>query len=119
MYKITTPEGKIYNLENPNFIYVHKNGCLLITHDRKKAEGVAINGTPYLFKDGTILYEVDEGNYIDELIAENKALTSQLAETDEVAIELYEASLTQEAINAEQDEAIIEIYEAMEVMNNG
>ena len=43
----------------------------------------------------------------------------QLAESDEIAIELYEANLAQEAINAEQDEAIIEIYEKMEGTNNG
>lgn len=53
------------------------------------------------------------------LEAENRDLKEHLAETDEVAIELYEAALAQEAINAEQDEAIIEIYETMEVMSNG
>ena len=42
-----------------------------------------------------------------------------LAETDEMAIDLFEANLAQSAINAEQDEAIIEIYEMMEVANNG
>jgi hypothetical protein len=46
-------------------------------------------------------------------------LERSLAESDEVAIELYEAKLAQEAINAEQDEAIIEIYEAIGGMNNG
>lgn len=46
-------------------------------------------------------------------------LEEHLAETDEIAIELYEAGLAQEAINAEQDEAIIEIYEMMEAVNNG
>lgn len=46
-------------------------------------------------------------------------LAQNLAESDEIAIKLFEASLAQEAINAEQDEAIIEIYEAMEVMSNG
>jgi hypothetical protein len=50
---------------------------------------------------------------------ENIHLKAQLAETDEVAIDLYEASLAQETINAEQDEAIIEIYEMMEGITNG
>lgn len=40
-------------------------------------------------------------------------LEESLAETDEAAIELYEATLAQEAVNAEQDEAIIEIYEML------
>lgn len=118
MYKITIPDGTVLNREYLDFIRVHKNGCYVIT-TRNKAEGVCINGTPYLYKDGTILQEIDRGEYIDKLISKNKELESHLAETDEVAIELYEASLAQEAINAEQDEAIIEIYEAMEVMSNG
>lgn len=46
-------------------------------------------------------------------------LEEQLAEADEVAIQLYESSLNQEAVNAEQDEAIIEIYETMEGLING
>ena len=53
---------------------------------------------------------------IDERVT---TLEEQLAETDEVAILLYEASLNQEAVNAEQDEAIIEIYETMEGLLNG
>ena len=106
MYKIIFPDGTILNRENPDFIRVHKNGCYIIT-TRNKAEGICINGTPYLFKDGTILQEVDRGEYIDKLISKNKELESHLAETDEVAIELYEASLAQEAINAEQDELLL------------
>ena len=118
MYKITTPEGVVYTREKPDFIRVHPNGCFVLT-DRKKAEGVAIHGIPYLFKDGAVVCEIDGGTYIDELTAENKALADQLAETDEAAIELYEATLNMEAVNAEQDEAIIEIYETMEEMNHG
>ena len=56
---------------------------------------------------------------IAALEAETASLREQLAETDEAAIELYEASMAQEAVNAEQDEAIIEIYEAMEGIING
>lgn len=118
MYKITTPDGTIFIQEKPDFIRVHRNGCFLIT-SREKAEGVAVHGTPYLFKDGAIIQEVDRGEYIDNLISQNKELAAHLAETDEVAIELYEATLSMEAINAEQDEAIIEIFEAMEEIING
>lgn len=50
---------------------------------------------------------------LDSKIAQN------LAEADEIAINLYEANLAQEIINAEQDEAIIEIFEKMEATNNG
>lgn len=118
MYKITTPDGAVFTRENPDFIRVHKNGCFVIT-TREKAEGVAVNSTPYLFKDGVVVQEIDGGQAMDELIAENQALSAQLAETDEAAIELYEATLNMEAVNAEQDEAIIEIYETMEAMNHG
>lgn len=45
-----------------------------------------------------------------------KDLESDLADTDETAIALYESSLEQEEINAAQDEALIELYEALEVM---
>lgn len=38
-------------------------------------------------------------------------LAEQLATTDETAIELYEATLEQETINAAQDDALIELFE--------
>ena len=43
------------------------------------------------------------------------ALEEALAQTDETAIELYEAQMAQEEINAAQDEALIELYEMLEV----
>lgn len=38
-------------------------------------------------------------------------LEEQLAQSDETAIDLYEAQEKQEVINAQQDEALMEIYE--------
>ena len=38
-------------------------------------------------------------------------LEEQLAQSDEIAITLYEAQEAQEAINSQQDEALMEIYE--------
>lgn len=61
MYKITTPSGDTILTEKPNFIRVHKNGVTFILTDQKHAEGVAHNGTPYLWKDGAMCYEVDAG----------------------------------------------------------
>lgn len=55
--------------------------------------------------------EPDPEPTVDERIT---ALEEALAQTDETAIELYEAQAEQEAINAAQDEALIEIYELME-----
>lgn len=45
---------------------------------------------------------------IDERVAD---LEAALAESDEVAMALYEANLEQETVNAEQDEAILGLYE--------
>lgn len=39
------------------------------------------------------------------------ALEDALAQTDETAIELYEAQTAQETVNAQQDEALLELYE--------
>lgn len=52
----------------------------------------------------------------DQVEAKVKGLESDLADTDETAIALYESSLEQEEVNAAQDEALIELYEALEVM---
>lgn len=120
MFKITTPEGVTVLTENPSWIRVHvKNPNCFLLCPREKADGVAYKGSPFLFKDGTVVHEVDGGDEFAALMAENEALRTQLAETEEAAIELFEANLNQEAINAEQDEAIIEIYETMEGMING
>jgi hypothetical protein len=118
MFKITFPDGKSVITEKPNFIRVHKNNCFILC-PREKAEGVAYRGSPFLFKDGTHIHETDGGDEFLNLRTKNEELAAHLAETDEVAIDLYEAGLEQEAINAEQDEAIIEIYEMMEVASNG
>ena len=65
MYKIITHTGETYLTEKPNFIRKHENGCFVLT-DEETAEGVAYNGTPYLFKDGAMCCEVDGGNVIEE-----------------------------------------------------
>ena len=66
MYKIQTPTGETYITEEPNFIRVLSENCFIIT-ERSKAEGVAYNGTPYLFKDGASCYEVDGGDSADAI----------------------------------------------------
>lgn len=48
---------------------------------------------------------------IAALEAENVTIKEQLQQADDTAIELYEANLAQEEINAAQDDALIEIYE--------
>lgn len=120
MYKITTPENISVLTENPKWIRVHdRNPNCFILCAKERAEGVAYKGNPLLFSEGATIQEIDGGDEFYALQLENETLKAQLAEAEEVAIDLYEASLIQEDINAEQDEAIIEIYEAMEVITNG
>lgn len=60
MFKIVTPAGDTFITEKPNFIRVHSNGCYILT-EQSDSEGVAYHGTPYLWKDGAMCYEVDAG----------------------------------------------------------
>lgn len=60
---------------------------------------------------GALIGEPDDITTHDRL----DSLESALAQTDETAIELYEANEEQQTINAAQDEALIEIYEMLEV----
>lgn len=60
MYKIITHTGETHLTEKPNFIRKHENGCFVLT-GKDHAEGVAYNGTPYLFADGTVCSPFDSG----------------------------------------------------------
>ena len=60
MYKIITNTGETHLTEKPNFIRKHENDCFILT-DEATAEGVAYNGTPYLFADGTVCIPFDSG----------------------------------------------------------
>ena len=73
MYRIITPTGETFLTEKVNYIRVHKSGVYLLT-DVNHAEGVAYHGTPYLFDDGALCYEVDAG----ELTTETQSLLDVL-----------------------------------------
>lgn len=77
MYKIITNTGETHLTEKPTFIRKHENGCFVLT-DEATAEGVAHHGTPYLFKDGAQVCEVDAGADI-QAYQETEALTLELA----------------------------------------
>lgn len=77
MYKIITNTGETHLTEKPTFIRKHENGCFVLT-DVNHAEGVAYNGTPYLFVDGTICFEVDKGADIletEKTVSDNDAMS--------------------------------------------
>ena len=67
MYRITSPTGEQFLTEKVNYIRVHKSGVYLLT-DVNHAEGVAYHGTPYLFKDGAQVCEVDGGELTQESV---------------------------------------------------
>lgn len=71
MYKIITNTGETHLTEKPNFIRKHENGCFVLT-DEETAEGVAYNGTPYLFADGAVCIPFDSGITIKTLINSDK-----------------------------------------------
>ena len=76
MYKIIKHTGETHLTEKPNFIRKHENGCFVLT-DEATAEGVAYNGTPYLFADGAICCEVDKGADIletERTVSDNDAM---------------------------------------------
>lgn len=59
-------------------------------------------------KDVPEVEETEAEPTIDERVSD---LETALAQTDETAIELFEAQAAQEEINAAQDDALIELYE--------
>ena len=93
MYKIITHTGETHLTEKPNFIRKHENGCFVLT-DEATAEGVAHHGTPYLFKDGAICYEVDKGADIletEKTVSDNDAMNVD----QEYRLTLLELGLTE------------------------
>ena len=84
MYRITTPSGASILTEKVNYIRVHKSGVYLLT-DVSHAEGVAHHGTPYLFKDGAQVCEVDAGADI-QASQETEALALELAADHEARL---------------------------------
>lgn len=76
MYRLTTPQGESYLTEKVNYIRVHTSGVYLLT-DVNHAEGVAYRGTPYLFRDGAQVCEVDAGEMVhttEKTVSDNDAM---------------------------------------------
>ena len=93
MYKIITNTGETHLTEKPTFIRKHENGCFVLT-DEEMAEGVAYNGTPYLFKDGAMVCEVDKGADIletEKTVSDNDAMNVD----QEYRLTLLELGLTE------------------------
>ena len=61
MYKITTKDGEEHLTEWATWIRVHPSGRAYLLCERNRAEGVAYQGRPYLYKDGNSVAEIDVG----------------------------------------------------------
>lgn len=128
MFRITTTDGVTLGYtETIRYIKINpRNGCFNAC-DKKDAIGVAYKSNPYNLLGHSDIADVptvfvtefDGGSELRRLEQENSSLKTHLAETDEAAIELYEANIHLEEANAEQDEAIIEIYEMIGESTNG
>ena len=73
MYEIRKDGSVIALTEKPNYIRRHADGFYILCEE-EDAQGVAYHGTPYLFANGTICYEVDAG----ELTTETQSLLDVL-----------------------------------------
>ena len=80
MFRINTPNGESFLTEKPNYIRKHSNGCFVLT-ERGMAEGFAYQGTPYMFADGALCYEVDGGEVYTGIQEVNNITFVALAET--------------------------------------
>lgn len=121
MYHVILNGVVIGSTEAPRYIAMGVNGAYQQV-DEKDAQGLAFNSTPYNLlglepMDETLetvsLNEVDTGTVVQEQGNSIETLQSDLANTDEVAIELYEANLKQQEINQSMDDALIELYETI------
>lgn len=124
MFKILNRYGELIGTTE-TIIYLTKNkNNFYISCQPHEASVIRFNGRLYAMPGkGTkklqeiFIVETDAGQQLDMLDHDTSYLEQELAETDEAAIQLYEANLTLEQHNAEQDEAIIEIYELMGGLN--
>ena len=100
MYRITTTDGiTLGYTDEVRYIKINKrNGCFNAA-DKKDAIGIAYKSNPYnLFgheeiKDAKTVFvtEFDGGSELRRLQQENTMLKTQIAETDEAIIEIYES----------------------------
>lgn len=115
MYQIMQDGQTIALVVDPVFITLSQNGSYVPTTE-DKARGISIDSTPYHLLGREELpglptvmaIPVDGGSYF---FNNQEDMKSQLQQADDTAIELYEANMAQEEINAAQDDALIEIYE--------
>ena len=125
MFKLLRSDNSLIGTtEKVNYVKKNHNG-FYINCSSFDAEGIVYNNTLYTLnrkdtdKEYVYIQFVDAGTQLDYISSKEQSLEQQLAETDEAAIQLYEANMALEEVNAEQDEAIIQIYEMIGDKSNG
>lgn len=123
MYRITTPSGEFIMTDKINYIRVHKSGTYLLT-DVNHAEGVAHHGTPYLFKDGAHVAEIDGGELTQEtagllnamLTGEGQGMTNRIQAAMELrkALQMFLSTLDPETQGEDMLE-VASVFPAYEV----
>lgn len=120
MYHVIKDGEIIGATDDLRYIAIGVNGVYQRV-DKEKAQGLAFNSVPYNLLglepmdtalETVSLNEVDAGRIAHKQDESIEQLQGDLANTDEVAIELYEANLKQQEINQNTDDALIELYEA-------
>lgn len=77
MYLIRTSNNKEIYTEYISWIRVHPSGNAYLLCDKSKAEGVVSKGTPYLFKDGNSVTEIDSFNVMINEDDKNREVVEQ------------------------------------------
>lgn len=81
MYKITTKDGEEHLTERATWIRVHPSGRAYLLCERNRAEGVAYQGRPYLYKDGNSVAEMDTADVMaDEDTRHREEVEQELTE---------------------------------------
>ena len=118
MFKIIKGNGDIGMTEAPTYIKRAGNGCFVLCPE-PEASGIAFGGNVYHLAgreplegaETVSLEHIDGGKELDVALSGIEGLKADLATTDETAIQLYEAQLAKDAVDAAQDDALIELYE--------
>lgn len=118
MFKIIRGDGSIGMTEAPTYVKRAENGCFVLCPE-PEASGIAFEGTVYHLAgrealegvETVALEQIDSGAELGAAFSGIEGLKADLATTDETAIQLYEAQLAKDAVDAAQDDALIELYE--------
>ena len=124
MYKIINHNtGETAGItESPTYIRLSQNGCYVLCKSGETPQGVAFASQPYnLFGKEpmspdlptVLVTEVDGGNEVDALKADNKYLSDQLTQSQLALCDVYEQALNSDSQLTETQLALCDVYEQL------